>query len=152
MPVTRVLFSLLVFGSLGVTAITIPSLLPAGPAPAAESSANSLITLSGAAHHRLLGLRNCLQEESLCTDFGAAGVIQAGLEPLLQDEPQPAVPDPAEAVDLNRTALNPEPETAGTVSSPVVGLSLDVDGDGTVWPAAEWSRHTLRQGEHLAAL
>lgn len=152
MPVTRVLFSLLVFGSLGVTAITIPSLLPAGPAPAAESSANSLITLSGAAHHRLLGLRNCLEAESLCTDFGAAGVIQAGLEPLLQEEPQPAGPNPVESVDLSRATLNPEPETAGALSSPVVELSLDVDGDGKVWPAAEWSRHTLRQGEHLAAL
>ena len=152
MTVPRVLFPLLVFGSLGVTAITVPSLLPAGSAPAAESSPATATHLSATAHSRLLGLRHCMQGEPLCTDFEAVEILQEKVGQTLHDDIQQTLQDRVGPMSAHHGALKPDPDPGELPHSPVVELSLDVESDGAVWPAAEWSSHTLSQGEHLAAL
>ncbi|TVP92188.1 MAG: peptidase M23 [Thioalkalivibrio sp.] len=138
MPVPRILFSLLVFGSLGVAAITVSSLLPARPAPAAESPASAPATLAGAAHDQLLHFRDCFQKAPLCADLKP---FEAAPSDLQQGE-----------LEVDGQALLKDPGPDRMPPATVVDLGPGLDGDVGIRPDAEWSRHTLREGEHLGAL
>jgi murein DD-endopeptidase len=150
--VPRVLFSLLVFGSLGATAITLSSLLPAGPAPAAEWREASLASISGPDNHMLSTLSDCIQNEPLCTDFSRIELTPKGPAHSFHHEIRQALQDPAEAVPGHGDGPDLGLEVAATPPPAVMELALDIDGDGAIWPATEWLTHTLREGEHLAAL
>lgn len=154
MSVSRVLFSLFVFGSLGVTAITVSSLHPAGSAPAAEPSPAPLTSLSGAAHLQLLELRNCLQKDSSCIDFAYSGAIHEHRDHSLSQDMDLVPHDAPKSIEPERVTAAPWPDGSGDapVPSPVHELEAGVPGDGAIWPTEEWSTHTLAQGQHLAAL
>jgi len=150
MPVPRVLFSLLVFGSLGVTAVTVSSLLPARPAPAAESSPGAPASLSGLAHQQLLHVRDCLRETPLCADLTPLAMAPSDFQREVFE------------VDGQAVLKNQEPDriapaargaaSAARSEATVFEQGSGPSGNGRVWPEAEWSSHTLREGEHLAAL
>ncbi|MGM0812972.1 MAG: peptidoglycan DD-metalloendopeptidase family protein [Pseudomonadota bacterium] len=150
MPVFRVPFSLLVLGSLGLTAISVSSLLPAGPAPAAESPPGAPATLARPVHDRLLHFRSCLQKTPFCSDFIMVSAERsAHQKEIVEAAPQVLLQNPA----ANRST--PARQDTG-LPIPSAGAAFDPDpardGDRSIWPAAEWSRHTLREGEHLTAL
>lgn len=159
MSVPRVLFSLLVFGSLGVIAITLSGFAPAGSAPALDSPATSSANLSGTAHSRLQEWRNCLQQDSHCPDLYADSLPGIVLAPPAEDELPSTLRILTETAEPRATEPGHLPVPA-SVGLPVASLNPPVihederagDGDATAWPAADWSKHTLRQGEHLAAL
>lgn len=150
MPVFRVPFSLLVLGSLGLSAITVSSLLPAGQAPAAESSPGAPATLATAAHDRLLHFRNCLQETPVCTDFLELLTEGSGSQQAFFEVGRQALP-PNQRADP-RTPASQDTGSSIRSAGAVLDLELGREEAGGIWPTAEWSWHTLREGEHLAAL
>lgn len=150
MPVPRVLLFLLVFGSLGVIAVTVSSLLPARPAPAAEAPQGAPVSLSTLAHHQLLHFRDCFQKTPLCADLEPLEMASSALEEEVLE-----VDGEARLREQGTGRLTPVARDAASAErseSTVFELDAGPGGDARIWPDAEWSGHTLREGEHLAAL
>lgn len=150
MPAARALVPLLAFGSLGLVFIAVSSLIPAGPAPAAESLRTPPLSLPDIAHAQLQDLKRCLLEEPDCRLAPPLEVSS------ITDVDIGAAPEPpaAETSWLASAATVASIDPGRGFSDAVFEVELErADGtEGPLLPGGDWARHTLNPGEHLAAL
>ena len=153
MPLTKALFPLFVMGGLGVTAVLTSCFLPAGSATrvaAAEIAAEGLDPQTGSRPHLSL-----LQERECLPEGGPLGNLRAAARSALVDGD---LLSRTWATDqgIRATSALGQRSTPGDLGAATSYAALDLDldetGDLPIRNEARWSRHTLSQGEHLAAL
>lgn len=155
MPVKNTLYSLFAIGGLGITAITASGYLPAGHASNAGGVELLHTNLGLVGQQPVPRLRASLLQDLECRPEGGPmeALRQAARSRLVQINSLPW----AELADRGASEGQPRGEASDfpddfAVATSYDNLDLEVPSALPELSQALWSRHTLNQGEHLAAL